>query len=178
MKEIEIKIIEIDRKKVEDNLATLGAVKTFDGDVETWFFDFHDHTISRASNLLRLRRIGDRTDLTFKKFVGSQSAKVRDEYEVSVSDFRTMSSILESLGLLSTSRMRKHRASYRLRSGVKVEIDKYTEEYSHIPDLLEIEGKDVETLHLHAKLLGFKPEECRSWTTFELMDYYSARAER
>ena len=96
MKEIEIKIIEIDRKKVEDDLATLGAAKTFDGDVETWFFDFQDDTITRARNLLRLRRIGDKTDLTFKKFVESQSAKVRNEYEVSISDFETMRLILES----------------------------------------------------------------------------------
>jgi predicted adenylyl cyclase CyaB len=175
MKEIEIKIIEINRKRVEDNLATLGAAKTFDGDVETWFFDFHDDTITRSRNLLRLRRLGDKTDLTFKKFVENQSAKVRSEYEVSISDFETMRLILESLGLTSTWRMKKHRTSYTLKSGVEVDIDKYAGEYSHIPELLEIEGKDVETLYLHAKLLGFQPEECKSWTTFDLVDYYSGK---
>jgi predicted adenylyl cyclase CyaB len=175
MKEIEIKIIQIDRKKVEDNLATLGAAKTFDGDVETWFFDFQDDSITRARNLLRLRRIGDKTDLTFKKFVESESAKVRDEYEVSISDFEPMRLILESVGLFSTKRMEKHRTSYVLKSGVEVDIDKYAGEYSHIPELLEIEGKDVETVHLLAKLLGFHPEECRSWTTFDLIDYYSGK---
>jgi len=175
MKEIEIKIIEIDRKRVEDNLATLGAAKTFDGDVETWFFNFQDDTITRARNLLRLRRIGDETVLTLKTFVESQSAKVRNEYEVSISDFETMCLILESIGLVSTWRMEKHRTSYRLKSGVEVDIDKYAGEYSHIPELLEIEGKDVETIHLHAKLLGFQPEECRSWTTFDLIDYYSGK---
>jgi len=173
MKEIEIKIIEINRNKVEDHLATLGAAKTFDGDIETWFFDFQDDRITRARNLLRLRRIGDKTDLTFKKFSESQSAKVRDEYEVVVSDFESMRLILESVGLFPTKRMRKHRTSYTLKSGVEVDIDKYAGEYSHIPELLEIEGEDVETIHLHAKLLGFQPEECRSWTTFDLIDHYS-----
>jgi len=175
MKEIEIKIIEIDRKKVEDSLATLGAAKTFDGDVETWFFDFQDDTITRARNLLRLRKIGDETVLTFKKFVESHSAKIRNEYEVSISDFETMCLILESLGLISTWRLKKHRTSYTLKSGVEVDIDKYAGEYSHIPELLEIEGEDVETIYLHAKLLGFQPEECRSWTTFDLIDYYSGK---
>jgi len=175
MKEIEIKIIEIDRKRVQDDLATLGATKTFDGDVETWFFDFHGDTIMRARDLLRLRRVGDKTDLTFKKFVESRSAKVRNEYEVSISDFETMSLILESLGLVSTLRMKKHRTSYRLKSGLEVDIDKYTGEYSHIPELLEIEGEDAETIYLHAKLLGFQPEECRPWTTFDLIDYYSGK---
>jgi predicted adenylyl cyclase CyaB len=175
MKEIEIKIIEIDRKKVEDNLATLGASKTFDGDVETRFFDFRDNTITRARNLLRLRRIGDKTDLTFKKFVESQSAKVRDEYEVSVSDFETTRLILESLGLISTWRMEKHRTSYVLSGGVHVDIDKYSGDFSHIPELIEIEGGDISTIRAHAKLLGFGPDDCRSWTTFDLVDYYSRK---
>jgi len=175
MKEIEIKVVEIDRKKVEGDLVTLGAAKTFDGDVETWFFDFEDHTITRAKNLLRLRRIGEKTDLTFKKFEESQPAKVRDEYEVSVSDFETMCLILESVGLISPWRMEKHRTSYVLKSGVEVDIDKYVGEYSHIPDLLEIEGEDVQTIYLHAKLLGFQPEDCRSWTTFDLIEYYSGK---
>ncbi|MGA2239526.1 MAG: CYTH domain-containing protein [Candidatus Bathyarchaeia archaeon] len=178
MKEIEIKIIEIDRKKVEDNLATLGAAKTFDGDVETWFFDFQDNTITRARNLLRLRRIGDKTDLTFKKFVESQSAKVRHEYEVSISDFETMCLILESLGLISTWRMEKHRTSYVLSEDVHVDIDRYSGEFSHIPELMEIEGGDISTIREHAKLLGFGPDDCKSWDTFDLVDHYSGKKAR
>jgi predicted adenylyl cyclase CyaB len=172
MKEIEVKIIEIDRKKVEDDLATLGAVKTFDGDVETRFFDFRDSTIARSRNLLRLRRIGDKTDLTFKKFVENQSAKIRHEYEVSISEFETMSQILEFIGLMSTSRMEKHRTSYAV-SGVHVDIDKYIGDLSHIPELIEIEGGDLSTIHEHARLLGFGPDDCKSWDTFDLIDHYS-----
>ena len=175
MKEIEIKIIEIDRKKVEDSLATLGAAMTFDGSVETRFFDFQENTITRARNLLRLRRVGNKTDLTFKKFVENESAMVRDEYEVSVSDFETMRLILESLGLISTWRMEKHRTSYVLSGGTHVEIDKYSGEFAYIPELIEIEGRDISTIRAHAKLLGFGPDDCRSWTTFDLVDYYSRR---
>ena len=175
MKEVEVKIIEIDREKVEAGLRSLGATRTFDGDQVTVFFDFPGNSIAAAKNLLRLRKTGDKTLLTFKKFVESGPAKVRDEYEVVVSDFDSMRLILESLGLSPTKRMEKHRTSYTLKSGVEVDIDKYAGEYSHIPELLEIEGKDVETVHLHAKLLGFQPVECKSWTTFDLIDHYSGR---
>jgi predicted adenylyl cyclase CyaB len=178
MKEIEIKIIEIDRKRVEDNLATLGAAKTFDDDVKTWFFDFQGNTITRARNLLRLRRIGNRTDLGFKKSVDSQSAKVRNEYEVSISDFETMRMILESIGLIPTLRMEKHRTSYVLSGGVHVDIDKYSGDFSHIPELMEIEGGDISTIREHAKLLGFGPEDCKSWDTFDLIDHYSGKKPR
>jgi len=175
LREVEVKIIDIDREKVVASLSTLGATQTFDGDQVTVFFDYPGNLIATAKNLLRLRKTGDKTQLTFKKFIESTSLKIRDEYEVSVSDFESMRLILESLGLSPTKRMEKHRTSYTLNSGVEVDIDKYAKEYSHIPELLEIEGEDVETVQLHAKLLGFRPEECRSWTTFDLIDYYSRK---
>jgi len=175
LREVEVKIIDIDREKVVASLSTLGATQTFDGDQVTVFFDYPGNPIATAKNLLRLRKTGDKTQLTFKKFIENESLKIRDEYEVSVSDFESMRLILESLGLSPTKRMEKHRTSYTLNSGVEVDIDKYSEEYSHIPELLEIEGETVETVQLHAKLLGFRPEECRSWTTFDLIDYYSRK---
>jgi len=175
MREVEVKIIDVDRERVEARLSSLGATQTFDGDQLTIFFDYPANSIAKAKNLLRLRKTGDKTQLTFKKFIDSGSLKIRDEYEVLVSDFESMRLILESLGLSQTKRMEKHRTSYALNSGVEVDIDKYAGEYSHIPELLEIEGKDVERVQLHAKLLGFRPEECKSWTTFDLIDYYSGK---
>jgi len=176
MKEVEVKIIGINREQVEARLRSLGATKTFDGDEETLFFDFPDSSIARAKDLLRLRKIGDKkTVLTFKKFVNNETAKVREEYEVSVSGFEPMRLILESIGLSSTQRMEKHRTSYALKGGVTVDIDKYTGEFSHIPDLMEIEGGDLTIINSAAKLLGFKPAECKAWTTFDLIDLYSEK---
>jgi predicted adenylyl cyclase CyaB len=173
MKEVEVKVIEIDREAVETKLRSLGAFKTFEGDTETVFFDFASRIITSAGDLLRLRKIGEKTVLTFKKFVQSETAKVRHEYEVSVSDFESMRLILESLGLLQIQRMKKHRTSYALKTGIRIDLDKYTGEFSHIPDLMEIEGEDIATVRSHIKLLGLRPEDSKSWTTFELVDYYS-----
>jgi predicted adenylyl cyclase CyaB len=175
MKEIEVKIIGIDRERVEASLSSLGASKIFEGDVETVFFDLPDKSLTAGKSLLRLRRIGDETTLTLKKFVQNGVAKVSDEYEVNVSKVEPMRLILESLGLLPILRMDKHRVSYALKSGVRVDLDKYTGAFSHIPALIEIEGEDVETIRSHVKLLGFKPEDCNSWSTFDLVDYYSGR---
>jgi len=175
MKEVEVKIIEVDRGQVEAKLKSLGATKLLDDDVVTLFFDFPDNSISKAKNLLRLRRAGNKTALTFKTFVEGDKAKVRVENEVTISDLETAKSILQSLGLIPILHMEKHRTSYSLPSGVEVDIDKYTDRYSHIPTLLEIEGPDEATIQKNAKLLGFRPEECKSWTTFDLIDYYSSK---
>jgi adenylate cyclase class 2 len=175
MQEVEVKIIAIDSGKVEEKLKSLGGSKTFDGDVETAFFDLPGNPIAQANNLLRLRKKGDKCELTFKKFVADEGAKVREEYEVLVSDFDAARRILESIGLVEFQRMKKHRISYTLKDGVTADIDRYREELSYIPDLIEIEGKDIATLRSHITLLGFNPEDAKSWTTFDLLNYYSGK---
>ncbi|HXY83406.1 MAG TPA: CYTH domain-containing protein, partial [Candidatus Saccharimonadales bacterium] len=89
MREVEVKIIDVDRERVEARLSSLGATQTFDGDQLTIFFDYAANSIAKAKNLLRLRKTGDKTQLTFKKFIDSGSLKIRDEYEVLVSDFES-----------------------------------------------------------------------------------------
>lgn len=173
MEEIEVKIIEIDRRAVVDRLASLGAIKVFDGDIESRFFDLPDGSIRKTGDLLRLRRANDRAILTYKKYVESDVAKVRGEHEVTVSDFEEMRCILELIGLTSAEGMTKHRTSYLLEEGVHVDIDKYVGEYSHIPEFMEIEAKNVMMIHEYARRLGFSAKDCRPWTTSDLIDYYS-----
>jgi adenylate cyclase class IV len=154
---------------------SLGATKTFDGDEETLFFDFPGSPIAKEKDLLRLRKIDEKTVLAFKEFVNSETAKVREEHEVSVSGFEPMRLIPESLGLCSTHWMEKRRTSYVLKGGVTVDIERYTGEFSHIPDLVEIEGGYITIIRSFAKLLRFQPEECKSRTTFDLIDHYSEK---
>jgi adenylate cyclase class 2 len=178
LEEIEVKIVEIDRGKVEARLRALGASKTFEGEIDTVFFDFPQNPIAKANNLLRLRRKGDKSELTFKRFVPDISAKVREEYEVLVSDFDTTRTILESIGLVGYQRMKKHRVSYALKDGVRADIDSYEGDFSYIPDLMEIEADDISTLHSHIQLLGLNPEDVKSWTTFDLINYYSGKSSK
>jgi len=64
MDEIEVKIIEINRKQTEKILLSLGAKRVSDRDIETLFYDFKDGSIRKARSLIRLRKDGRRSILT------------------------------------------------------------------------------------------------------------------
>ncbi|MBN2250833.1 MAG: class IV adenylate cyclase [Candidatus Altiarchaeota archaeon] len=172
MDEFEVKILGIDRKVVEDKLVSLGARKVFDGVVHALFLDHCDGRIGKAGDVLRLRKVGDRSFLTYKRFVSHDSVKVREEHEVEVSDHDEAKSILEALDFTVSLEMRKQRTSYEI-SGVRFELDRYVDQYSFVPEFLEIEAKDEDTLYRYAELLGFRRGDCRPWTIIEIAEYYS-----
>jgi len=176
MKEIEAKILQVNGKKIEEVLVSLGARKVFDGEIQTFFFDFKDNSIVKAKNVLRLRKEEEKTELTYKKVSVTQGAKVAEEYSVEVSDFEAAKRILESLGLKVTEKMQKHRISY-LFSNARFDIDRYLDGYSFIPEFLEIEAESEEAIHRYAGLLGFKQDDCLPWSTNELIKYYSSAKE-
>ncbi len=47
MEEIEVKILEINRKQIEEKLLQTGAKKILDTDIQTIFFDFEGEPIKR-----------------------------------------------------------------------------------------------------------------------------------
>jgi predicted adenylyl cyclase CyaB len=171
MKEIEVKILEVDPQALVRRLEGLGAEKASDANIEALFFDFQDNSLERSRNLLRLRRSGDLCWLTYKGYVADPSVKVREEWEVSVSDFALARRILEALGLRARLRILKHRIAYRL-DRASLAIDCHQEEFARIPPLLEIEAQSVEDIHAVARLLGFSPEQCRPWGFSELIAHY------
>jgi predicted adenylyl cyclase CyaB len=174
MKEIEIKILDIDYASIVKNLISLGAKKIFDGQVQTIFFDFPDHRIKKAKDLLRLRRVGNSSFITLKKYVPDKTAKVRKEYEIEISDFSVAEEILKGLGCFPELSVKKHRESYQLNQ-VHFELDKHLDEYNYIPWFLEIETKDKETLSAYIHKLGFTKDQCKSWSFFEVADHYKTK---
>jgi adenylate cyclase, class 2 len=174
MKEIEAKILEVNTNNVIATLLHLGAKKVFDGQIETSIFDFQNKAIVKAKDLLRLRRQGDKTQLTYKKVHVTQTAKVAEEYTVEISDIETMKRVLEFLGLKVTENLQKHRVSYVL-GKTRFEIDRYMGKYSYIPEFMEIEAENTQTLHRNAELLGFKSSDCLPWSTHDLIKYYSTK---
>jgi adenylate cyclase, class 2 len=176
MKEIETKILQVNREKIEAALVRLGARKVFDGEIQTFFFDFKDNSIVKAKNVLRLRKEEEKTELTFKQVNVTQVAKVAEEYSVEVSDFEITKKILECLGLQTTENMQKHRVSYLL-NNTRFDIDRYLDRYAFIPEFLEIEAENEEAIHRYAGLLGFKQDDCLPWSTNELISYYLSAKE-
>ena len=174
MQETEVKILEVNRKKIEQTLNGLGAKKVFDGDIQTLFFDFEDGRIVKAKDVLRLRREQDKTEVTYKKVHVTQTVKKAQEYTVEVSNMEVMKEILENLGLTATESMQKHRVSYTL-DHVRFDIDRYFGSYDYIPEFMEIESENIGLIHKYAELLGFKAEDCLPWSTNELIQHYSIK---
>jgi predicted adenylyl cyclase CyaB len=172
MYEIEIKVLDINREKTEERLIALGAVKIFDNEIHALYFDNADKVIRKNRGTFRLRREGDLSVLTYKTHVENIRAKVREENNVTVSDFDTMKAIIESLGFLPWIEMKKHRTTYTL-DGLHFEFDKYGDAFAYIPEFLEIEGTDIEKVYTYAEMLGFRKQDCRTWDAVEVAEYYN-----
>jgi predicted adenylyl cyclase CyaB len=174
MKELEVKILEVNKSRIEEILANLGAKRVFEGEIETLFLDFKDGSIFKAKNVLRLRKEKNKAELTYKTVLANQEAKVAEEYTVEVSDLERMKKILGYLGLFVVENMRKQRVSYAL-DRVHIDIDQYADDYGYIPEFLEIEAENIDLIHKYAELLGFKAKDCLPWSTKDLIRYYSSK---
>lgn len=170
MREIEVKILNINRKEVEKKLVSLGAKKVFEGIVEGCFFDFKDNSIRKSRKTLRLRKENNKVVLTFKNPIPHKNLKIKEEHEIEVSDFKKTQKILESLGLSVWLWIKKKRTTYAL-EGVHFEIDKHIDQFDFVPTFLEIETEDPKIIYKYVRLLGFKKKDCKPWTILEIVDY-------
>lgn len=171
MHEVEVKILDIDRAAVEGRLAVLGAELCFEGRMDASFFDFPTGRLGLAGSLLRLRQEGDRAVLTFKRRKEEEGAKVREESDVTVGDFDACRRLLEAMGLVETSRVEKHRTSYRLGPATVV-IDRHLGKLSFIPEFVEVEAESVDAVRSAAAQLGFASTDLRPWGLAQLVEHY------
>jgi predicted adenylyl cyclase CyaB len=174
MTEIEVKILEINRESVEKKLIALGARKTFDDTIHAIYYDLRNKSLKKTGRALRLRKEGEIAILTLKLHVENAFAKERVEQEVEVSRFEDMRTILEGLGYTAWLEMQKHRTSYDL-DGSHIELDRYYGQHAYIPEFLEIEGRDMETIYHCAEVLGFDRHDCRPWDIAELIGHYAQK---
>lgn len=169
MEEKEVKILDVDRNKLSEKLMSLGAKKISDGEINASFFDYPDKSIRNNEKTVRLRKVGDKVFLTFKSPIPHDSVKIKKEYEIEVSDFDKSKKILESLGLSEWLTMRKHRITYLI-DNIRFEFDKHHDQYEFVPEFLEIEAEDIDTIYKYAELLGYKKEDCKPWTVLDIVE--------
>lgn len=167
MKEIELKILEVDAGTVLRRLGELGARKVFDGPVTASYFDFADGRIAREDSIVRLRKKGDQAEFAFKRTLAKTESRIMDEFEVCVDDFESARQILLALGLREFYRLAKHRASYLL-DGTHFELDTY----EGLPTFLEIESPTVESLKQWVIKLGFALEVAKPWSVKDVLRHY------
>jgi len=165
--EIEVKILNINKADVVRTLHALGAKKTFEGTVHSYFYDFDDKRLGHEDKILRIRMLGQTALLTLKKRVSKKKAKIMHEHEIRVSDRDILMSILSDLGLSVWDADKKTRTSYELDT-VHVDIDTIP----GIPSFLEIEAPNLQTLKDYVKKLGFSMKHAKPWSRQDLLDHY------
>jgi len=169
-REVEVKILEINRKEIVRNLKKMKARKIFEGAIEAVYFDDSKSRLKKGGEVLRLRKKGKNVEMTVKKRRHGRGAKVMDEYEVQTGDFNQAKKILSQLDFKEIRRFRKRRSSYSL-GKVHFEIDKYP----RIPAFLEIEAASLKKVKAVLQRLGYSLKDTKPWSTFELFEYYRKR---
>ncbi len=167
MKEVEVKILEIDKGALRGKLKALGAKRVFSGPLEAYYYDYPDNQLYRGGKVLRLRRRGAQWELTFKEAVSKRNAKIMNEYEINLPKNHRLGEIMEGVGLKVYRKFKKHRESFLL-AKVHFEIDTYP----GIPPFLEVEAPDLSTVKKYVKKLGFSMSQAKPWSTYELFRHY------
>lgn len=171
MQEIEVKILEIDVPAFKRKLASIGAKKVFEGNIIASKFDTPTKQLEKNDQLLRLRTRGDIVELTFKKKQKSTQAKIVEETEVTVSDYKAMKTILQEIGFIESGKQHKTRISYALGDDVHIEIDTFP----GIPPFAEIETHNLKRLKEVVALLGYTMEDTKPWSGSKVIEYYKRK---
>lgn len=144
----------------------------FAGEVEWLVYDFPDKRFSDRQTLVRLRKLGETTQLTIKQLLDTTHAKVAEETEIETNSYTMTDTLLRILGLIPKKGypLKKHRVSYAL-GEIHFELDSFL----HVPTYLEIEAPNQLVLDEYVIALGFTPEDAKPWGTREVFAYYTHR---
>lgn len=113
-------------------------------------FDTDDGSLRQMRSLLRLRRDGERSLLTFKGPVKPGPMKLREELETGVGDGALLRLVLERLGYRAWFRYQKRREEYS-KDGLVIAIDE-----TPVGTFVELEG-DEPAIAAAAAALGRGP---------------------
>jgi predicted adenylyl cyclase CyaB len=155
MREVEVKVRNIDKREIIKKIEELGAKKIFTGRVIDYRFDTPDRDLSKQGKALRIRQKGKYIYLNLKgKKKSIENITGRDEIGVKISNFKIMHRILNELGYIKIFELNKYRTEYRL-DDITFDID----EYVGLDPILEIESDSYEKVEKYINLLGIKSED-------------------
>jgi adenylate cyclase class 2 len=154
--ETEVKIRVTDTAAAKRRLAVGGFAisvpRRFESNI---VYDTPDLTLKKAQMLLRLRRVGTDSIVTWKGAYIAGPHKARPELETSVGSLETFEQILHALGYDPSFRYEKYRTEYEHSgmAGGTVTLDE-----TPIGDFFELEGP-ADWIDRTAAALGFEPGE-------------------
>ena len=148
--EYEVRILEIDHDEMVKKLEGLKALKKFSALQRRYVYDFIP---VKESSWIRLRSNGKETTLTIKD-IEAKTVDGTKELEIVVDDFDKTNLILEKLGYKNRGYQENKRTQYIL-DGVEIDLDKWP----LIPEYMEIEGKDEESVYKTLEKLGIEKDK-------------------
>lgn len=155
MKEVEVKVRNIEKAEIVKKIEHLGAKRIFGGKVIDFRFDTPERDLSRQGKALRIRQKGKYIYLNLKgKKKSIENITGRDEIGVKISNFRIMHRILNELGYIKIFELSKYRTEYRL-DDITFDID----EYFGLDPILEIESDSYEKVQEYIDKLGIEEQD-------------------
>ncbi|MBU1446608.1 CYTH domain-containing protein [Patescibacteria group bacterium] len=160
MKEIEVKILEIDPEEVDRKLIGLGAQKVFDGILKVKYFDTSDSAMRAKGDLVRVRQFGDeRVEVCYKTNKRIEDGfKVCDEYSLEAKKFEDAIELFRGLGLQITCEYEKKRVVYKLKNE-ELDAEIVIDIYPTLPPFIEIETFDPGCVDKIVSDLGLENHE-------------------
>jgi adenylate cyclase class 2 len=135
--EREIKLRFTNRDDARAAIVALGATLVRERRLQSdALFDTEDRQLSQRLAVLRIRRDGDRSFITFKNPLPHRTMKLREEIETTVGDATVQARILQELGFRVWFRYEKYREEFTL-DGVLAAIDE-----TPVGTFVELEGTD------------------------------------
>lgn len=168
MLEKEIKILEINREEIVSKLTELWAEKTFEGFIHDVYYDFPDdapkNKMDANGRMFRLRRKWEEHIYTIKnkrkELKKTEWVIAKDEHETSITNIESFAKVLEKYGMEKVREKKKYRVSYQL-NNMEFDFDLY----EWIPELLEIEWPDGDTIQSWVVKLGLENyEQMLGWS--------------
>ena len=153
MKEIETKVLEIDKEKIKQILKSLGAKEIQNTRlIVDWYCPKGANT-SGHPWYLRIRTTSDRRNEVSWKSLPKITGNTRhsDEININVSDSLLAKKLFENIGLENYAHQEKDRISFTLKDW-NFDLD----QYPGMPAYLEIEGRSHEHVQEAIKLLNLE----------------------
>ncbi len=146
--ETEVRFLEIDKAALVSKLVALGAVDKGERMLEEVIVYDKELKWRDGKQLIRLRKDGDRTQLTYKLHDSLQKGE-SVEIETDVGDLDKAIELLEAIGFPAYRRQQKKRHTLTL-NGVTFDMDTWP----RLPTYVELEGESLDQLKKAAATVG------------------------
>lgn len=161
--EYEVKVLEIDHDSFVSKLESLGAKKISDAMQERYIYDLIP---ASPKKWIRLRTNGIKTTITLKD-LQAETIDGMKETEIEVNSFDDAHKLLLGLGYKSKGFQQNKRVQYIL-DDVEIDLD----HWPHIPEYMEIEGKDEESVKMMIEKLGVDEKNVTTMDVDSIYKYY------